>query len=77
LRGGEGGGLMISADASQLERLTARRVTAIYRLDLIARGAALTYDDGAPVDMASEQRRLEAVVADLDRRIEAIERHAG
>ncbi len=68
---------MATADVGQLERLKARRVTTIYRLDLIARGATLTYDDGAPVDMASEQARLEAVVADLDRRIEALERLAG
>lgn len=62
------------AGAVELERLKARRVTMIYRLDLIAKGARLTYDDGTPVDMASERARLEAEVANLDRRIEALER---
>ncbi len=57
------------ADDSELERLKARRVTALYRLDLIGKGAQITYDDGAPVDMKSEQARLEAMVAELDRRI--------
>ncbi len=60
------------ADQTELERLSARRVTLIYRLDLIAKGAQLTYDDGAPIDMASEKARLEAEVARLDRRIEAL-----
>jgi hypothetical protein len=54
---------------SELERFRAARVTAIHRLDLIAKGAQLTYDDGTPVDMASERARLEQVVADMDRRI--------
>ena len=62
------------ADETELERLTARRVTLIYRLDLIAKGAQITYDDGSPVDMASEKARLEADVAQLDRRIEALTR---
>ncbi len=62
------------ADAAELDRLKARRVTMIYRLDLIAKGAQLTYDDGTPVDMASEKARLEAEVANLDRRIEVLER---
>lgn len=53
----------------ELERLTARRVTLIYRLDLIAKGAQLTYDDGSPVDMASETARLTDEVARLDRKI--------
>ena len=57
-------------DDSELERLKARRTTALYRLDLIGKGAQLTYDDGAPVDMKSEQARL---VADLDRRITRLE----
>lgn len=61
-------------DAAELGRLKARRVTMIYRLDLIAKGAQLTYDDGTPVDMASEKARLEAEVANLDRRIEVLER---
>jgi len=54
---------------TELERFKAQRVTAIYRLDLIAKGATITYDDGTPVDMASEKKRLEAIVADMDRRI--------
>lgn len=57
------------ADDSELERLKARRVTALYRLDLIGKGAQITYDDGSPVDMKSEQARLEEMVAELDRRI--------
>lgn len=60
-------------DHGELERLKARRTTALYRLDLIAKGAQLTYDDGAPVDMRSEQVRLEAMVSDLDRRIARLE----
>ena len=58
---------------SELEQLKARRVTALYRLDLIGKGAQLTYDDGTPVDMKSEQARLEEMVADLDRRIAKLE----
>lgn len=58
---------------SELDQLKARRVTALYRLDLIGKGAQLTYDDGIPVDMKSEQARLEEMVADLDRRIARIE----
>lgn len=61
------------AGESELEQLKARRVTALYRLDLIGKGARLTYDDGAPVDMKSEQARLEDMVADLDRRIARLE----
>ncbi len=61
------------AGDSELERLKARRVTALYRLDLIGKGAQLTYEDGAPVDMKSEQARLEEMVADLDRRIARLE----
>ncbi|MDP3803261.1 hypothetical protein [Brevundimonas sp.] len=61
------------AETGELERLKARRVTALYRLDLIGKGARLTYEDGAPVDMKSEQARLEAMVADLDRRIARLE----
>jgi hypothetical protein len=61
------------ADDAELERFKAQRVTAIHRLDLIARGARITYEDGTPVDMASERQRLEDVVADMDRRITAIE----
>ena len=62
------------ADETELERRTARRVTLIYRLDLIAKGAQITAADGSPVDMASEKARLEADVAQLDRRIEALTR---
>ncbi|MBU1540980.1 MAG: hypothetical protein KKC29_11195 [Alphaproteobacteria bacterium] len=57
------------ADDSELERLKDRRTTALYRLDLIGKGAQLTYDDGTAVDMKSEQARLEQMVAELDRRI--------
>jgi lipoate synthase len=59
--------------ADELERLKARRVTALYRLDLIGKGAQLFYDDGTSVDMRSEQVRLEEMVADLDRRIARLE----
>lgn len=54
---------------TELDRFKAARVTAIYRLDLIAKGAQITYEDGSPVDMTSEKARLEEVVADMDRRI--------
>lgn len=63
---------MTSSD-TELERFKAARVTAIHRLDLIARGARITYDDGTPVDMASEKTRLEDIVADMDRRIAKLE----
>ena len=46
----------------------------LFRLDLIAKGAQLSYEDGTPVDMASERARLEGEVVGLDRRIEALER---
>ncbi|MFN7129681.1 MAG: hypothetical protein ACK4OJ_11520 [Brevundimonas sp.] len=65
------------AAQAALERFKAQRVTAIYRLDLIAQGATIAYEDGTPVDMASEKMRLEAVVADMDRRIARLERTAG
>ena len=65
------------ADTSELDRLTARRVTLIHRLDLITKGAQITYDDGTPVDMASEKARLEAEVTRLDRRILALQPPAG
>ena len=58
---------------SELDQLKARRVTALYRLDLIGKGAQLTYEDGAPIDMKSEQARLEEMVAELDRRIVRLE----
>ncbi|MBC1181221.1 hypothetical protein HF680_00930 [Brevundimonas sp. WCHBH090558] len=63
-----------AAAAAALERFKAQRVTAIYRLDLIAKGATISYEDGTPIDMASEKTRLEAVVADMDRRIARLER---
>jgi len=59
--------------SGELERFKAARVTALYRLDLIEKGAQLTYEDGAPIDMASEKARLEQVVADMDRRIIKLE----
>ncbi|MDO9076218.1 MAG: hypothetical protein Q7U72_02075 [Brevundimonas sp.] len=59
--------------ADELDKLKARRVTALYRLDLIGKGARLTYEDGTAVDMKSEQVRLEEMVADLDRRIARME----
>lgn len=65
------------AASAALERFKAQRVTAIYRLDLIAKGATISYEDGTPVDMVSEKKRLEAVVADMDRRIAQIERTLG
>lgn len=64
----------MTAPDTELERLTARRVTILYRLEMIAQGAQLTYEDGTPIDMASEKARLEDIVANLDRRIEALTR---
>jgi hypothetical protein len=64
----------MTASDTELDRLTARRVTILYRLEMIARGAQLTYEDGTPIDMASEKARLDDIVADLDRRIEALTR---
>ena len=58
---------------SELERFKATRVTALYRLDLIEKGAQLTYEDGTPVDMASEKQRLKDQVVDMDRRIARLE----
>ena len=63
---------MTSSD-SELERFKAARDTAIHRLHLIEQGARITYEDGTPVDMASEKVRLEQVVADMDRRIARLE----
>ncbi|WP_297799165.1 hypothetical protein [uncultured Brevundimonas sp.] len=60
-------------DKSELERFRAARVTALYRLDLIEKGAQIHYDDGTPVDMASEAKRLKEQVADMDRRIRNLE----
>jgi len=65
------------ADPTELERLTDRRVILIYRLDLIAQGAQLKYEDGSPVDMASEQARLEDEVARLDKKIALLGPAAG
>ena len=62
---------------SELERLTARRVTLIYRLDLIAKGARLNYEDGTPVNMASETARLTDEVGRLDRKIALLGPTAG
>ncbi|MBU2168783.1 MAG: hypothetical protein KKF88_13225 [Alphaproteobacteria bacterium] len=62
---------------SELERLIERRVTLIHRLDLIAKGAQITYDDGTPVDMASEKARLESEISRLDRKILALQPPAG
>jgi len=67
----------MTASDTELERLIARRVTLIYRLDLIEKGARLQYDDGTPVDMASEQTRLKDEVARLDRRIAVLGPAAG
>ncbi len=61
------------AEETEIDRLKARRVTMLYRLDLIAKGAQLSYEDGTPVDMASEKTRLEDEVARLDRRIQTLE----
>lgn len=60
-------------DQSELERFRAARVTALYRLDLIDKGAQLHYEDGSPVDMKSEAQRLKDQVADMDRRIRNLE----
>jgi len=62
---------------SELARLIERRVTLIHRLDLIAKGAQITYDDGTPVDMASEKARLESEITRLDRKILALQPPAG
>ncbi len=64
---------MVLDKASELERFKATRVTALYRLDLIEKGAQLTYEDGTPVDMVSEKQRLKDQVADMDRRIARLE----
>ena len=61
---------------SELERFKAQRVTALFRLDLIEKGAQITYEDGTPVDMASEKARLQELVADMDRRIAWLEARA-
>ncbi len=58
---------------TELDRFKAARVTAIHRLGLITKGARIAYEDGTPVDMASEKARLEDIVADMDRRIAKLE----
>ena len=63
--------------SEELARLIDRRATLAHRLDLIAKGARLTYDDGTPVDMASEKARLEDEVARLDRQIALLGPPAG
>lgn len=65
------------SDPTELGRLIDRRTTLVYRLDLIAKGAQITYDDGTPVDMASEKARLEDEVARLDRKIFSLQPPAG
>ncbi len=63
----------VISSESELERFKVTRVTALYRLDLIEKGAQLTYEDGTQVDMASEAQRLKDQVADMDRRIARLE----
>lgn len=65
------------SDDNELGRLIDRRTTLLYRLDLISKGAQITYDDGTPVDMASEKARLEDEVARLDRKILSLQPAAG
>lgn len=60
--------------AAEIDRLKARRAVALHRLSLIAAGARLTYDDGAPIDMVSEKLRQETIVAEMDHSIEALNR---
>lgn len=60
-------------ERSELERFRAARVTALYRLDLISKGAQLHYEDGTAIDMQSEAQRLKDQVADMDRRIRRLE----
>lgn len=69
------GGLM--SEDTELGRLIDRRTTLLYRLDLIEKGAQITYDDGTPVDMASEKARLEDEVTRLDRKILSLQPPAG
>ena len=65
------------SEDDKLGRLIDRRTTLLYRLDLISKGAQITYDDGTPVDMASEKARLEDEVARLDRKILSLQPPAG
>ncbi|WGM32329.1 hypothetical protein [Brevundimonas sp. NIBR11] len=63
----------MTASDTELARFKAARDTAIHRLRLIEQGAQIVYEDGTPVDMASEKARLEEVVAGMDRRIARLE----
>lgn len=63
--------------SDELARLIDRRATLAHRLDLIEKGARLTYDDGTSVDMASEKARLADEVARLDRKIALLGPAAG
>lgn len=65
------------SEQNELDRLIERRTTLIYRLDLISKGAQITYEDGTPVDMKSEKARLEDEVKRLDRKILALQPPAG
>lgn len=67
----------MTASDPELERLKDRRVTLIRRLDLIAKGAQLRYEDGTPVDMVSEAARLTDEVGRLDRKIALLGAPAG
>ncbi len=69
--------LSAAETAAALDRFRARRDVAARRLEMIAQGATLSYEDGTPVDMASETRRQEKILADMDRRIAALERAGG
>lgn len=64
-------------EQTELGRLIDRRTTLLYRLDLIEKGAQITYDDGSPVDMASEKARLQDEVGRLDRKILGLQPPAG
>jgi len=65
------------SEQNELDRLIERRTTLIYRLDLISKGAQITYEDGTPVDMKSEKARLEDEVKRLDRKILGLQPPAG
>jgi hypothetical protein len=65
------------SEQNELDRLTERRTTLIYRLDLISKGAQISYEDGTPVDMKSEKARLEDEVKRLDRKILGLQPPAG
>ena len=65
------------SEQNELDRLIERRTTLIYRLDLISKGAQITYEDGTPVDMKSEKARLVDEVKRLDRKILGLQPPAG